>query len=212
MVYLKLIMEKVTTAQLLAMFKKKNYELIETPYYPNLYGIRNETSVPNKFDDFIGAVWKDKSGQWLSCCYEGTTDAGTYWLEHPMNVNGTAIIVPGQYLGVYKIGKHTGYAAYEQIKPFIYVRDNNKNKVLDFLYRIAGFKKYTENGKTNLHHAGELVNNPSTFVEKWSAGCQVVRRILEFGSLLQLGKDFISIFKGKNEFNYTLFEQKDIIL
>lgn len=204
-------MEKVTTAQLLTMYKAKNYDLIKNPYYPNLYGIRKETSVPNRFDDYIGAIWMDKSGQWLSCCYEGTTDAGTFFLEKPMNVNGTAIIIPGQYKGVYKLGTHTGYAAYEQIKNFNYVRDNNKDKVLDFLYRIVGYKKYSENGKTNLHHAGELVNSPSTFVEKWSAGCQVVRRILEFGSLLSLGKDWVSLFKGKNEFDYTLFEERDIV-
>lgn len=204
-------MEKLTTTQLLAMFKKMNYELIDTPYYPNLYGVRKETSVPNRFDDFVGAVWKDKNGKWLSCCYEATTDAGSFWLQNPMNVNGTAIIVPGQYKNVYKIGTHTGYAAYEQIKPFTYVRDNNKNNVLDWLYRVVGYKKYIENGKTNLHHAGKIAATPSTLVEKWSAGCQVVRRILEFGALLSLGKDFITIFKGKNEFNYTLFEEKDIV-
>lgn len=204
-------MEKLTTVQLLAMFKAKNYLLVETPYYPNLFGVRKETNEPNKFDDFIGAIWKDKTGNWLSCCYEGTTDAGTYWLEHPMNVDGTAIIIPGQYIEVYKLGQHTGYAAYEEIGNFNYVRDNNKDKILDWVYRKVGFKIYNQNGKTNLHHAGELVNNPSTFVEKWSAGCQVVRRILEFGSILELGQNWVKLFKNENKFNYTLFEEKDII-
>jgi hypothetical protein len=203
-------MEKLSTAQLLAMFKSKSYILNDTPYYPNLFGVRKETNIPNQFDDFIGAVWKDKYGAWLSCCYEGTTDPGMYWLEHPMNVNGTAIIVPDQYLGVYKLGQHMGYAAYEEIKPFTYVRDTNKDKILNWLYRTVGYKKYVENGKTNLHHAGELVNNPSTFVEKWSAGCQVVKRILEFGCLLELGQNWVNLIKGINSFNYTLFEEKDI--
>ena len=202
-------MEKPTTAQLIATFRTKKYLLIETEYYPNLFGIRKENNVPNEFDDFVGAVWKDKSGEWRSSCYAATTDPGTHWLLHPMNVNGTAILVPGQYIKVYKIGKHTGYTAYQQTRPMTYVRDINKNSILDWLYRTVGFKTYKEVAATNLHHAN--AKTASKVVDKWSAGCQVVANPTEYQSLLELGMNFNLITSSPNEFNYTLFEEKDII-
>lgn len=201
-------MQKPTTEQLLAFFKAKDFLLVENPYYPNLFGIRTETNTPNRFDDWIGAVYKDKAGKWCSYCYNGTTDPGQYWLEHPMNINGTAIIIPGQYLKVYKIGTHTGYKAYQQCKAMAYVRDTNKNKVLDLLYRIVGHKIYFEIASTNLHHANS--NTVSTVDDKWSAGCQVVASPTEYECLLDLGVLFDLQTKVENKYNYALFEEIDI--
>lgn len=201
-------MEKLTTAQILALYEAKKYPLIKNPYYPNLFGVRKETNVPNKFDDFVGAIWKDKSGEWRSCCYEATTDPGKYWLEHPMNVNGTAIVVPGFYTKVYRVATHTGYPAYKQVRPMTYVRDNNKNGIIDWLYRIAGSKTFTEVAATNLHRANQKA--VSNVVDKWSAGCQVVASPTEYETLLELGRNFNLITKVDNDYNYALFEEKDI--
>lgn len=202
-------MEKVTTAQLLSMFKSKKYSLEENPYYPNLFGIRKETNVPNEFDDFVGAIWKDRIGTWYSCCYAATTDPGKYWLVNPMNVDGAAIIVPGQYKKAYKVGYHKDYEAYKQIRPMSYVRDGNRDGLLDWLYRTIGFKTYKEVAATNIHRANK--DTTSKIVEKWSAGCQVLANPHEFTAILELGKNYIVTGKNLNEFNYTLFEEKDIV-
>lgn len=202
-------MEKPTTAQILASFRAKAYSVIENPYYPNLFGIRKDTNEPNRFDDFVGALFKDNKGNWCSYVYNATTDPGTYYLQNPMNVNGTAIVIPKQYIGCYKIGTHTGYKAYQQCAPMEYVRDTNKNKVLDFLYRVAGFKTYKEIAATNLHHANKSA--VSQIVEKWSAGCQVVASPTEYECLLELGVNFDIKTGVKNKFNYALFEEKEIV-
>lgn len=202
-------MEKPTTAQLVKSFEAKGYNLIKNPYYPNLFGIRKDTNVPNRFDDFIGALFMDNKSNWCSYTYNGTTEPGTHWLEKPMNVNGAAIIIPKQYIGVYKIGTHTGYKAYQQCAAMEYVRDNNKNKVLDFLYRVAGYKTYKEIAATNLHHANAKA--VSQIVDKWSAGCQVVASPTEYECLLELGVTFDIKTGVKNKFNYTLFEEKEIV-
>ena len=45
---------------------------------------------------------------WETLLCDATTDPGLYYLEHPMNVDGTAILIPGQYIGSHKTGLHKG--------------------------------------------------------------------------------------------------------
>ena len=185
----------------------KEYELNNTPYYPNLFGIRSKENIPNAFNDLIGAIYYNGT-TWDMLLVEGTTDAGLYWQQNPMNINGTAVIIPGQYKNCYKVGLHTGYKAYQQVGVMNYIRDNNKDKVLDLLYKVVGFKKYREIAATNLHHASNT--STSSVVDKWSAGCQVVAGIVNFGKLLGLGERWVTLNPTKNLFNYTLFEEQDI--
>ena len=81
-----------------AVFTKGEYNL-------NIIGIRTVASDANTFDDRICLVYRDEVG-WVTRTWPATTDPGTYWRTHPMNVDGTAILKPGQYRGAYKVGKH----------------------------------------------------------------------------------------------------------
>lgn len=196
-----------STQQMVDAFISKGYELKKEPHYPNLFGIRSEDNTPNKFNDLIGSLtWNGLA--WNVYFAEGTTETGLYWMLQPLNVNGTIILIPGQYKNCYKVGSHKGYRAYEQVGKMDYVRDNNKDKILDLLYKLVGFKKLRENAKTNIHHANE--KHTSTIVDKWSAGCQVVASPLKFGNLLAKGINWVEALKKENLFNYTLFEENDI--
>ena len=146
----------------------KGYKVFESDKKPlnlNYIGIR-DTSGVNKFNDYLVLFWKYK-GQWSSFYRPATTDPGTYWLNNPMNVEGTAILKEGQHRGAWKLGKHKGYEALVQRKEVTVIRDGNKDGILDL---DSG---YEETGFFGINHHRANAKNESTQVDKWSAGCQV---------------------------------------
>ena len=75
-----------TTAEIIEVLVDKNYVVFQNdtkPYNLNYVGIR-DTSGVNTFNDVFSAFWKYK-GEWSNITWKGTTDPGTYWLEHPSN-------------------------------------------------------------------------------------------------------------------------------
>lgn len=197
-------MRELSKLDILAAYERKRFPLRTGIMEINIFGVRNSDNISNKFDDRIGILYKDLGGAWQASIWEGTTDPGEYARENPMNLDGTAIIVPGFHPKCYKFGKHKGYDAMEQIAPMVYVRDNNKNKVLDFLYKISGWKAFRQLGKTNIHYAGK----DSILVDKWSYGCQVFKRLREFLMFIKMVKTSLA-YGHKNEFDYALFEVED---
>lgn len=201
-------MNNFTTEQIINAYKKKGYHLKTGKLELNLFGIRNKDSQANTFDDVIGAIYVDENSKWQSLKYAGTTDPGIYYRENPMNVEGTAIMAPGQYLDCYKIGLHHGYEAFQQIGKMGYVRDNDKNKLLNFaLYLLRGNIKY-EIAATNIHYSNP--EQQSQVVDKWSAGCQVLALAKNLKLMLGIAKQGISSFLYKNLFDYALFESNEI--
>mgnify|MGYP003629608765 CR=1 FL=1 len=174
-----------------AVFESGKYNL-------NIIGIRSSSPKSNKFDDRMCVVYKDDSG-WVTRTWECTTDPGQYWLENPINVEGTAILVPGQYRGVYKIAKHQGkYHALCQRNGRVKVyRDNNRDDILDrddesVMNGVFGI---------NIHKAG----SHSTQVDKWSAGCQVFSNESDFDDFMDICRQQIKE-RGWRTFTYTLIE------
>lgn len=200
-------MKNFLPSDIINVFTKKNYELKTNPYEMNIFGVRNNDAKADTFDDVVGLLYKTEKGFWQIYQFEATTDPGSYYREKPMNVNGTAIIIPMQHKACYKIGVHHGYEAMQQIAPMSYVRDNNKDKVLDFLYKIAGFKTYREIGATNIHHASNT--GKSTVDYNWSAGCQVIADIKDFDKFMSIIKESVNHYKNPNVFDYTLLEIED---
>ncbi|RTK92566.1 MAG: hypothetical protein EKK61_03970 [Rickettsiales bacterium] len=200
-------MNKPTSQQLVNAFKSKKYRLKDKPYEINIIGIRNSESQSNSFDDFVGVLFKDVLGNWMSKLYKATTDPGVYYRENPINVEGTIIMVATQHLDCYKIGKHTGYKAVEQIAPMLYIRDNDKNGLLDFLKKLVTSKTVKQLSKTNIHRANP--NRESIQVDKWSAGCQVIASPSEFAVFMADLDSSITFYKHENLFDYTLFESND---
>jgi len=180
-------MRNYTIAELKTEFKRLNYQWL--PF--QVVGIRSKENKPNAFDDIIGIIQNDTI-KWYTC----TTNAGTYWLLHPENVSGTAVLKCNQYLDSWALGLHQGkYKALKQIKPISVWRDNNHNA-------IAEEKGNIDTGMfgINIHRANEFA--VSTLVEKWSAGCQVLNNPKDF-------KEFLGTCeKSKlNFFTYSLLNE-----
>lgn len=200
--------------KLQSVLARKNYVWFNNGKYNlNIIGIRSEESKSNLFDDWLCVIYKDDLGVWTTRQYSITTDPGKYYLQNPLNKNGTIILVPGQYRGAYKIGIHGrsyvggGYKALEQVRPMRYVRDNNKDEILDFdLYRKGLGKIEESNAKTNIHRASKW--SAIRLIERYSAGCQVFQNPNDFEEFIDLC-DKSRLLYG-NSFTYTLIEERDL--
>lgn len=199
----------MTIEKLKATYTKKGYVFDERENVVNLFGIRAMDSKSDKFDDTVGLFVKT-GGETKLLLFKATTDPGKNWLLTPMRKDGTAIMIPGQYKDLYKVGRHKDYEALEQINKARYVRDNNKDATLDFkLYRdpkLLRVHAFSDNIKSNLHRASQwkIVN----LVGLYSAACQVIQDPKDFETILKYCKNQLA--NGwDNKFTYTLFEIND---
>ena len=184
--------------------KKKGYKFFDgnLAYNVNIVGVRNANGRANKFDDFMAIIYRDSHKRWSVDSYQITTDPGFYWMKKPMNVNGTAILCPGQYRGVYRIDKHRGkYDALCQRGGAVTVwRDSNR----DLKHDIDDSTKMTGYFGINLHKGGRN----SSVVNKWSAGCQVFKNDGDFKLFMSTMYEARERFG--NSFTYTLIDSADL--
>tara|TARA_A100001201_G_scaffold52806_1_gene51970 strand:+ start:3147 stop:3749 length:603 start_codon:yes stop_codon:yes gene_type:complete len=197
-----------TREQVEAAVKAKDYKWFEDgDYNVNIVGIRNMatgTRVTNKFDDHITVSYKDE-GEWKYHCFECTTDPGDDWMDNPMNSKGCAILVPGQYRGSHKLRLHQGrYLALGQQRSVKVYRDRDKDGHYDFDDTTIDEGLFG----INIHRATKYAGKTSTYVDKWSAGCQVIASNDNWHTFLdicQTARD-----KWSNNFTYTLLTSDDI--
>jgi hypothetical protein len=199
-----------TREQIKAAVESKGYRWFNDDanktYDVNIVGIRNAATgkkVTNVFDDILTISFKDEKGAWQFYAWAATTDPGKKsMLEwNKMGIKGgCARLVPNQYRSVWRIDKHQGkYDALCQ-------RNGNVR-----VYRDADFDlEYDENKITegmygiNIHKAGR----DSTWVENWSAGCQVFKRVMDFDAFMSIVRKAAKIHG--NSFTYTLLNSTDI--
>jgi len=174
----------------------------------NLIGVRRDNQGTNEFDDFLVVLFRNSVGGidvMTKHQYEITTDPGKYWLENPTNPKGTAILVPGQYRGAWKIGKHQNrYEALVQRKPVKVWRDNNKDAIIDY----NNIELLSDEGYfgINIHRSNPY--SESYLVNRWSAGCQVFKKVENFNAFMSLCKASAKLY-GPN-FTYTLITEKEL--
>lgn len=170
-------------------------------YDLNLIGVRTADLGSNRFNDHFVVMYL-YDGQWCLFRFPCTTDPGLYWREHPMNVEGTALLKPGQYRGAYQIGEHKGYPALVQRTELSVYRDNDRDPLLepDESTVQRGFFGI------NIHRAN--AEKASVEVNKWSAGCQVFADPYHFDFFMALCRKSASIFG--NAFTYTLLTENDL--
>lgn len=195
-----------TKEQIEKAVKAKGYAWFEgaKDYDANLVSIRNSEvskKVTNVFDDLLTLTFK-VNGQWQSYYWAITTDPGTKAVKEYHNPNGVARVVPGQYRGMWAIGLHQGkYKAMTQVKPVKVYRDKNKDMTFDEVIIQEGL--FGINGHRS---------NPTTesaYVENWSEGCQVFKRVKDFNEFMELCEKARAIHG--NSFTYTLLESKDLV-
>lgn len=191
-----------TREQIEAAVKAKGYKYFENgDYNMNVIGIRNSSpgkKVTNVFDDWISISFKI-NGVWQFFIWSATTDPGKAPMAEGNNGTGTARIVPGQYPGSHMVGLHQGkYEALKQKANVKVYRDANKDMVYDE-------SKITEGVYgINIHKAGQ----DSTWVDFWSMGCTVFKRVKDFDVFMKFCK--IAAKLHGNSFTYTVIESKDI--
>ena len=180
------------------VFIKKGYAFFDgdKPYNLNIFGIRCAVDT-NYFDDLICVAYKNDNLESIVEIFQGTTDPGKYWLEHPMNSDGTAILCEGQYRSVYKIDKHRSkyFALCQRLGKVSVFRDDDK----DTKHDLEPETIQTGYFGINIHKSNPYVK----YVDKYSAGCQVFR--LDFDRLMFLAFKSAEIYG--NSFTYTLLDK-----
>jgi len=190
-------------AAIINLFSQKSYEIYHRPYELTILGIRNESTVPNRFDDQIHVLFKNTAKQWVHYIFPATTDPGTYWLKNPLSPQGTAILKQGQYKNSYGIGLHRGkYYALVQTKPVTVLRDYDRNALLDF----KNGKAQTGMFGINIHRASE--NGTTKTIDQYSAGCQVFANVGDFNLFMKLCEVHKNLYG--NSFTYTLIDKRAI--
>ena len=195
-------LKKSEIRTLLGVLKSKGYRIYSKPYELNIVGRRTDNTKANSFDDFIYIFYKNNDDDWEGYKAKATTDAGTYWLEKPMQSKGTALLKGGQYVDTYKIDLHNGkyYALTQRLNPVVVIRDYDRNNVLDF----NNGKEETGMFGINIHRAS-LVGT-TKFIDKYSAGCQVFSNIDDFNKFMEMAYKQKDLYG--NKFTYTLIDER----
>ena len=187
------------------VFETKGYAFFERgDYNLNILGIRNQSGKADTFDDKLCVVYK-VDDEWVVDEYPATTEPGTSILQRPIVKGGTAILVPDQYRGVYKIDTHGGKRRYtalcQRLGPVKIWRDNNRDRSPDYNGPIQegsfGINIHRQWGSDDREYTGGV-----------SAGCQVFQSskdFYEFMETCQVAADMYS-----NKFTYTLINDTDI--
>jgi hypothetical protein len=170
------------------------------PYNVNIFGIRSRTRNYGKFDDFLYCVYRDDWKDWHIDQFRCTTDAGLYYAMNPMNVEGTGILVPSQYVGAYMLDRHNGKypALCQRLGKVKAYRDDNRDNVMDMDEATIQEGMFG----ANIHKTTKRqIDN----VGKASAMCQV------FFSSYEHDKKFIPVLRKSlsifgNKFTYTLIQ------
>ena len=187
----------------IARAQRLGYATWGDPWRLWLFGVRAPTRAANSFDDTLGCAYVDDDGLWCVHYWPGTTDPGTYWLEHPIDAAGCAILVAGQYLDTWTIDEHAGqYKALCQRAGKVRVyRDASKDDKID-LNPATVIEGYFG---INIHAATQRPGGISTRVDKWSAGCQVHAAAAGFAHMMDLAR--MQVDKtGRETFSYTLLD------
>ena len=193
--------------QFFSAMKNKGYVTFDNnrEYNLNIIGVRNALHNAVRFDDLMVIIYRDKDKNWAVNSYEITTDPGPSILRKPINKKGTAILVPDQYRGTWKIGPHgkTRYTAMTQRLGKVKVyRDNDKDKKLEMDQRTIDEGYFG----INIHkHASSYERE---FVKGASAGCQVFKNTRDFNEFMELCHIAADLFT--NSFTYTLLDEKDL--
>ena len=201
---------KYTKEQIKDTVEGLGYKYFEGDNYDvNIIGIRNsktEGKITNKFDDLMTISYKDENGEWKYHEYDCTTDPGDVWMENPwIDKIGCAVLKPGQYRGSHKLRLHSGkYLALGQKDNVTVYRDNNRNDTYEFDESSVDTGVFG----INIHRATALEGKKSTYVNKWSAGCQVIAANDDWFAFLEICQTARE--EWGNSFSYTLIESKNI--
>lgn len=154
--------------------RERGFPFYDRPYDLNLVGVRNSNRQSGLADDTFMVAYRDAAWVPRVVHLPITTDPSPRYLEKPINAQGTAILAPGHYPGMWKPGLHRGkYRALVQVGPCTVIRDANRDTILDW----DAAKRETGYFGINLHHGKGVAA---------SAGCQVLPEPEDLKTVLAL--------------------------
>lgn len=174
----------------------KIFDDYRKPYNLNIFGWRHSYYYIDKFHDDLIVFWPVDSKKWEYRIWPITTLPGLPWLFNPINEDGTAVLVPGQYRNCYYRGMYKGDMVLRQMGKVRVFRDNNRDGNIDT--KLEAIQE--GNFGIHIHAAGWW----SKVVGVSSAGCQVFQRQSDFKEFMQLTK--LAADNWGNSFTYTLME------
>lgn len=200
----------------------------DTAMHWNLVGIRALGRLSDLWQDTILGVGNSPEGL-VYVGGPGTTSPGRPGLVAPTNPRGTAVMLPGQYVDLYRVGPgaihgRTGtspYLAFEQISDADYIRDRDRDEIIDI--GTTGYATSAEhfqnlrkalmldgryqrgNIKSNLHRASRVNGKLVPVVGPYSLACQVVQLVGNFDALRNAFTGAIPL-QG-DRVTYTLLDQ-----
>lgn len=186
-----------------SLLRKNGYQLFTRPYELNIVAYRSRFIRSNRFDDEIHVFYKDNKQRWIYHIFKGTTDPGQYWLDNPINPQGTAFLKKGQYLNAYAIGLHRGkYEALVQIKTVTVIRNYSRHGLFNW---VTSGTEDTGNFGINVHRAFE--NGNAKVIDHFSAGCLVFSNAEDYKLFMSLSKKHRTLYG--NRFTLTLMDFRD---
>jgi hypothetical protein len=185
------------------ILKSKGFKIYERPYQLNIVAYRSRQLRSNAFDDEIHVFYPNNEGKWIYHIFKATTDPGQFWLDNPMDPQGTAFLKKGQYENAYAIGYHQGtYEALVQVKEVTVIRNYDRRGLFNMLE--AGLEDKGMLG-INIHRASQ--SGTTKTIDKYSAGCIVFANIEDYRQFMQLAKTHRQ--KHGNVFTLTLMDFRD---
>lgn len=195
-------MQDIKLDRLLTIMNRNQYPVFEQrDYNLNLIGVRSKDRSANTFNDTLFVLyWIDRLP--VLHRFPMTTDPGTYYREHPVNVDGTAVLAAGHYSKCWQIGMHRGqYKALVQHGIMAVYRDKDLDSEIDIDPKTI----QTGYFGINLHHSGR--QGPRGQVDKTSAGCQVLQIGEDFDLVMALAEKAADDFGPS--FSYTLLDENE---
>lgn len=198
---------KIVKSDLPNIIRSKGYAFFTNGLFNlNIIGVRkdNNNLITNKYDDFLVVIYRNRRG-WQTAYFNITTEPGDYYMRKKLgNPKGTAILVPGQYRGCWKLGRHKGeYEALVQSKPVKVYRDGNMDKVYDMFPQTINEGLFG----INIHRSNQGFTRET--IDMYSAGCQVFSNPEDFEAFIALCKEQVKRYG--NSFTYTLINEKDLV-
>lgn len=198
---------KCLTYDFKTLFEKKGYAFFTNGNYNvNIIGVRSNQrgKVTNAYDDLLIVDYNTETGHKRQI-YTITTEPGLKLMKAPSNSKGTAILVPGQYRGVYAVDLHNGkYKAVCQRFGAVKVyRDGNKDTTYDYNPGSIDTGWFG----INIHRSNETWTRNT--IDGYSAGCQVFNDPKEFASFMRIIEKSKTIYG--NKFTYTLVNEEDLV-
>lgn len=193
----------VTRQQLVKAMKNAGHKVfMRGDYNLNLIGIRSRDTKANTFNDLFCVLFK-VAGQEVLLQFACTTDPGTYYRQNPLHELGCAVVKPGQYDGVWELGRHQGkYPALVQVGAITVYREQPANDDM----QLTDITEQTGYFGINAHRASE--QGIASKVNRFSAGCQVIQHPDEYAMLISIVR--IAAKKHGNKFSYTLLTEHDV--